>query len=506
MGTWVSSFQRLRWKLTLRSTLVTVGALLVVVLVLGALLFSRVLLPLEILNTSFTPTNWVQIIRNDSPDLIRAILAQDPVDTALIETIMQEGELQVTFSDLLRVGDIELQLRTVGQSSSLLLDHKGILLGTSNPDLVPQEAVGNPLDPSILPGLEGPLEAALQGELNADRLFVTIEPNEEFYLAVPIHDESVQEVVGVVIIYIDNLPTENDFVSNMLALMGRSALILLVSAALVGLIFGFVTAKGMVDRLLHASEVTDAWSQGNFSTFIEDPGRDEIGQLGERLNRMAMQLKELLKRREEVAVVEERNRLARDLHDSAKQQALAASFQIGTALTLYDRDPQKARDHLEEAERLVDGVREELTGLIMELRPQDFEEKSINLILSDYLLDWSQQHGYEVEQDLQKDIQVSIGGKQTLLRILQEALANIARHSQGDQVKISLGNVGDDTVLKIMDNGVGFEPDKVARGVGLRSMQERAETLGGTVEVTSIIGEGTTLKVSVPQPQNLESS
>ncbi len=499
MKPWVSTFQRLRWKLTLRLMLVTVGALVVVVLVLGALLFSRVLLPLEILNTSLTPTAWVQILRNDAPDLIRSLLSQDPVDTELIYTIMKEGELQVTFSDLLRVGDIEVQLRTVGQSNSLLLDNNGTLLGTSNPEFVPQEAVGQPLDPAILPGLEDSLEAALQGELDADRLFVTIEPNEKFYAAVPIHDEAGQEVVGVIIAYIENLPTENDFVSNMLALLGRSALILVLSAALVGLLFGFLTAKGMVDRLKRASEVTDAWSQGDFSEFIEDPVQDEIGQLGERLNRMALQLKDLLRRREEIAVVEERNRLARDLHDSAKQQALAASFQIGTSLTLYDRDPKTARSHMEEAERLVDGVRQELTDLIMELRPQDIEDKTIDEILSDYILDWTQQHEFEIELDLQEDLQMSISTKQTLLRILQESLANIARHSQGTKVAISLAVDGADKILVVKDDGVGFEPEKVTRGVGLHSMHERAESLGGKMQVKSKSGRGTTVEVRVPK-------
>ncbi len=89
------------------------------------------------------------------------------------------------------------------------------------------------------------------------------------------------------------------------------------------------------------SNATDAWSEGDFSKFIDDPTGDEISQFAQRLNNMAKQLQSLLRRRQEMAVSEERNRLARDLHDSAKQQALAASFQLGTALTLYE--PRSAR-------------------------------------------------------------------------------------------------------------------------------------------------------------------
>lgn len=154
---------------------------------------------------------------------------------------------------------------------------------------------------------------------------------------------------------------------------------------------------------------------------------------------------------------------------------------------------------MEEAERLVDGVRQELTDLIMELRPQDIEDKTIDEILSDYILDWTQQHEFEIELDLQEDLQMSISTKQTLLRILQESLANIARHSQGTKVAISLAVDGADKILVVKDDGVGFEPEKVTRGVGLHSMHERAESLGGKMQVKSKSGRGTTVEVRVPK-------
>lgn len=498
MSSWASTFQRLRWKLSLRSMLVTMSALLVVVLILGAVLFSRVLIPLDVVSTELSPSRWIQVVRNDAPELLRFILSQEPIDTDLTSSLLQEGELQITMSELLRVGDIELQLSSVGSGTTLLLDSQGSLLGASNSLLVTEEEVGEPLDREILPGLDGPLEAALRGELNPDRLFVTLQSNEEFFFAVPVADETGQEVLGVVVIYIEHLPTENDFMSNTLAVLGRSAVILLFSAGLMGLLFGFLTAKGMVDRLQHAAQVTDAWSQGDFSEFIRDPGHDEIGQLGVRLNQMAGQLKELLARREQIAVIDERNRLARDLHDSAKQQALAASFQIGTALTLYDRDAVTAKGHLEEAERLVDGVRQELTDLIAELRPQDLEDKLIDEILVEYIVDWSHQHEIEVEHEIKASLPLSVRRKQTLLRILQEALANIARHSQATLVEMSLTTQGKDVIMTVVDNGVGFAHDQVTAGIGLHSMHERAESLGGRLQVTSEPGKGTAIRVQIP--------
>jgi signal transduction histidine kinase len=214
---------------------------------------------------------------------------------------------------------------------------------------------------------------------------------------------------------------------------------------------------------------------------------------------MALQLKDLLKRRQAMAVSEERNRLARDLHDSAKQQALAASFQIGTALTLFDRQPKTAKGHLEEAERLVDSVREELTDLILELRPQALGEKSLDEVLAEYALDWAHQNPMDVNLDLEADVKVSLDVKQTLLRILQESLANAARHSAAEQVSLALHSDAQVVSVVIKDDGRGFDPGEAQIGMGLHSMRERAEAVEGSLEITSAAGQGTTITVIIPR-------
>jgi NarL family two-component system sensor histidine kinase LiaS len=256
----------------------------------------------------------------------------------------------------------------------------------------------------------------------------------------------------------------------------------------------------MVRRLQHVSVVADAWSQGDFSEFIEDPVGDEISHLGQKLNQMASQLKDLLKRRQEMAVSEERNRLARDLHDSAKQQALAASFQIGTALTLFESDAQTAKSHLDEADRLVDSVRKELTDLIHELRPQAMNGKDIAETINDYAIEWAHQSGIEVHVDVQEPVGLSLEVKQALFRILQESLANIARHSSAEFVDIML-RVDEDIQLVVKDDGQGFDTQLEHDGMGLQSMRERAESLTGSFTVESMPGEGT--RVSVTFPVNL---
>ena len=94
--------------------------------------------------------------------------------------------------------------------------------------------------------------------MDPDRLFVTIEPDERFYFAVPYHDESEQNVIGVQIIYLDHLPTKDDIFSNTLTLLGRNTLFLLIAAGLASTYFGFLTARGMVRRLQRVSLVADA--------------------------------------------------------------------------------------------------------------------------------------------------------------------------------------------------------------------------------------------------------
>jgi signal transduction histidine kinase len=491
-------FRRLQWKLTLSYTAVTVGSLLVVVFILGYFLLSRLLIPLDILNNVLSPKYWIQTVSENSTPLWRQVLSEEPINTSLISAMLQEGDLQISQFDLIRIGDLQIQLKTVAQGSALLVDPNGILIGASNPKLVPESAIGHPINASILPGLEGPLNTALHGQVDPDRLFVTLELNERFYFAIPFFDETNQEVLGVAIVYIESLPTESDLPGNMFSLLGRSVLILLLAAGIVGTIFGGMTANGMVVRLERVSKVTDAWSHGDFSKFIEDSAGDEISQLAVRLNHMAEQLANFIKRSQEMAVSEERNRLARDLHDSAKQEALAASFHLGTALTLFERDPQSAKSHLVEADNLVDSVRGELTDLIHELRPPSMNGASFDETVNEYIIEWAHQTGIKVIFNVEGYFDLPLETKQAIYRVLQEALANAARHSSADNVEVAL-DYGENTVqLTIIDDGLGFDTKEHHDGMGLDSMRERAESLDGHFIILSTPGEGTRVVITLP--------
>jgi NarL family two-component system sensor histidine kinase LiaS len=254
----------------------------------------------------------------------------------------------------------------------------------------------------------------------------------------------------------------------------------------------------MALRLGQVSQVTDSWSQGDFSGFIKDSVGDEISQMTERLNHMAKQLQQFLKRSQEIAVSEERNRLARDLHDSAKQEALAASFHLGTALTLFDRDPESAKDHLVEADTLVDSVRVELTDLIHELRPPSMNGARFDETMNDYIIEWAHQTGIEATLNVDGFIDLPLEIKQAIYRIMQEALANVTKHSSADRVDVTMRFAGNSVVFCINDDGVGFDIQKPNDGIGLDSMRERTESLNGDFNIQSEPGRGTTICITIP--------
>jgi len=494
--------RRLQWKLTFSYTIVTVGALSLAVLILGFILFSTILAPHELI----PPNLWINMVSDQIPSYWRYVLSQKPVDTQLVNMMVKEGfgdekDFQVSYIDLLRFGDLQFTARMMGQARILVVDPKGVLLGTSNGTWVSTQSVGKPIDLNLLPGLEGPLSTALSGKTDPDQLFVDIVPHEQFYFTIPIFADPIndREVLAVGVIYVVSLPTEGDLLSNSMYLLIRSTIIFLLAAGIIGTIFGYLTAQGMTGRLRRVSEVTDAWSQGDFSDSIVDSGGDEISQLATHLNQMAVQLESFFARSQDMAVSEERNRLARDLHDSAKQEALAASFHLGTALTLIDQDKKRAKKHLLEAEHLIDSVRVELTDLIRQLRPASNDER-INDAINEYLVEWANQTGIKatLDHNLKGDFEPSLKVRQAVYRIVQEALANVARHSSAVEVVVALNACGNSLELCITDNGIGFDPRGQYNGMGLESMRERAESLGGDFNVESKTGKGTKICVILP--------
>jgi NarL family two-component system sensor histidine kinase LiaS len=277
--------------------------------------------------------------------------------------------------------------------------------------------------------------------------------------------------------------------------VGISLLFITIFAAVLGTIIGSLTARGLVSRLKKLFVSADAWSQGDFTVFVDDPSGDELGRLAQGLNHMAAQLENLLEERHQMSVMEERNRLARDLHDSVKQQAFAASAQLGAARAHFHPDPDEAEGHLVEAEKLLYEVRQELSDLIRELRPFALQGRGLATAVREYAVDCSNQTGIEIYVRTQNERTLPLEVEQALFRIVQGALANVARHSQANRAEIRLAYGVDELTLTISDNGRGFDVTKQHNGLGLRSMYERAEMINGELMVESALGRGTKVRI-----------
>jgi signal transduction histidine kinase len=497
-GETMNIFRQLRWKLTLSYTWVTVSAFLVVLLVLGGIFFTRIFVPQGVM----TPELMIGILQENSNPIWSRILSQSPVDTELIGMLLKESNPTITSMDFLRIGSVEFSVRTVATFRALIIGADGTLYGKSDPNFPALAVIGSPFDPSQVEGLEAPYNAALAGDTDSSHLYTVYEPNKRFLLAFPIFNRangSEDHVVGVTVLLVESLPTQGDIPLHILNIAGRGLVIFLLGTGIMGAIFGALFAHGLTTRFKRLSTTTDAWSEGDFSRFIDDTTGDEISQFAQRLNNMAKQLQSLLRRRQDMAVSEERNRLARDLHDSAKQQALAASFQLGTALTLYDRDPQEAKTHLVEADALVDAVRKELTNLVDELRPKPISDQDFSETLGEHAAEWSHRSGIKLKVNVEGSDKLSLETRETLFRIAQEALANIARHSSASRAEISLEYGTDIVTLSISDNGCGFDARAQHEGIGLKSMKERTEVSGGSFMLESVLGQGTKVVVTLPK-------
>ena len=246
-------------------------------------------------------------------------------------------------------------------------------------------------------------------------------------------------------------------------------------------------------RLNHVARAATAWSRGDFSDRIADRSRDELGGLSALLDRMALDLRGLMRSRAQLATLAERQRLARDLHDTVKQKAFALNLQLATARRLLGDTP--AAERLDQAQRLTQQIQQELAQILDEMRASDaalpFTER-----LRARAMDWSHTSGLTPDFELADLPPLSPVYEESLLRIVDEALANVLRHAGATDLEIELRREADRVRLSIIDNGRGIAADH-ASGMGLSNMRERAEALpGGRFELDAPPGQGTRVAVS----------
>jgi two-component system, NarL family, sensor histidine kinase LiaS len=486
----IFSLRRLRWKLTLSYTLVTVVALLVGELILVVALIA-------FLSSPVLPSLAARYVGDRVAPRLESGLDQTPPD---VETLREEirpftGDTNdgMGLEPGTGQGGGGLDL-TLGPNDGYLLvvdDERRLLVSSRQISGSPE---GERFDPERFPGLAPLLTAALKGEEDPWSLGAYSPDGGQMLTAAPVKSDD-GRTFGAVLVIIQ-IP---DLTGPVLAVAAVGALALTIPAALLGMFVGFLTAWGMTRRLQRLALAAKAWSRGDFSVAVRDRSKDEIGQLSRELNQMAAQLQSMIQTRQELATLEARNRFARDLHDSVKQQVFATSFQVAAARALIEKDAKAAEAHLTQAEELVRQAQRELNVLIQEMRPAALDGKGLAAALRDYVKDWSQRAEIPAEIHIRGEREVPLEVEQALFRVAQEALANVAKHSGAGNVEVDLIYTSDSLTLRVADDGRGFDAAKdTGEGFGLQSMHERAVGLGGRVDVESAPGEGTRVTCVCP--------
>ncbi len=201
------------------------------------------------------------------------------------------------------------------------------------------------------------------------------------------------------------------------------------------------------------------------------------------------------------AALEERQRLARELHDSVSQALYGIGLGARTARTLLEREAPSERvdEWLEYVRSLAEAGLTEMRALIFELRPESLESEGLVVALQKQAAAVAARHEIPVRATLGEEPDLALEAKEALYRIAQEAMHNTVKHARASGVDLDLARDETTVTLEISDDGAGFDPSESFSGrLGLRSMRERAERLGGTLEIQSAVGEGATVRVIIP--------
>jgi signal transduction histidine kinase len=207
----------------------------------------------------------------------------------------------------------------------------------------------------------------------------------------------------------------------------------------------------------------------------------------------------LYKQVQEKAAFEERQHLARELHDSVSQALYSIVLGTHAARKQLDK-PVQANQALEYVQNLAEAGLAEMRALIFELRPEVLEKEGLAAALSKQVEALEVRHKLKADFEGEGEPDLPFAHKQTLYRITQEALHNIVKHAKATEVKVCLKEYADHVKLTIQDKGIGFDTTQEFNGrLGLKSMSERAASLGGSFTINSQLGQGTTLTIDIPR-------
>lgn len=277
---------------------------------------------------------------------------------------------------------------------------------------------------------------------------------------------------------------------------------------LFGVFSGFYWKKQFqsIDQVLHDVE------EGRTFQINETGLFDEIKTAFERIKKIQKQITEQAMLSQKLAnekaedqenriqeiISQERNRLARELHDSVSQQLFAASMLMSAINETKAPADERETKQLKMVESMIHQSQLEMRALLLHLRPVALKGKTLKEGIEELLVELSQKVTMEINWKVE-DFPVDKGVEDHLFRILQESLSNTLRHSKANELEVLMINRDGFIILRVVDDGVGFDVEESKAGsYGMQNMYERAVEIGGTLKIVSVKNKGTRLEVKVP--------
>jgi NarL family two-component system sensor histidine kinase LiaS len=391
-----------------------------------------------------------------------------------------------------------------------LLDTQGRVITSTTPLAYPAGLTLAFVEPAPANSL---VLRALGGITETARLSAWSTTGHQPIASAPIIDAS-GKVTGAVYMRLTNFPAVGLLFASLTPFLVTFILPWLVVSAGLGMIYSWVIGRGFAKRIVRLTEASIDLSDGDLNLRIDDPSNDEIGQLGRQFNTMADQLSESLRslrlladknaqlaeQASQLAAVEARNHLARELHDSVSQELFSLTMLAAAARRTLDTKPERAAERLLEIEESARRALEETRSLIFALRPAALDGRGLAPALRDLAAALQERQGLTVDLRIAGERRLPLEHEQALFRIVQEALANVARHSGVRAATVELRYAEAAVTLEVRDAGHGFSlaAPRNPRAIGLQSMAERAVALGGSCQVWSERGAGTRISVTMP--------
>jgi signal transduction histidine kinase len=254
------------------------------------------------------------------------------------------------------------------------------------------------------------------------------------------------------------------------------------------------------NRIFGRLYLTEKQGQQDFTKDDERLALSFAAQAGVAIENAAL-IEEVRSRGEALAILEERDRISKDLHDGVIQSIYSVGLSLQGSVGLLGNDPENAEQRINAAIAELDNVVRDVRSYIFELQPHLVDEKGLSAAIEELARDFeiNTMGGIKVDIPDEAVAQLDPATQGHVIQVIREVLSNVARHARANEVYVGITTLPDQIVVTIEDDGVGFDIGSVRRGNGLRNIEERAARLGGTIEISPKTPKGTRHLLNIPR-------